>query len=143
MQPRRAPLDPDTRLLAGLTTWEQLFGQKPLSWVELHDLGFGLTPEEAGAYLGRGLGDSLRGAAYQVLLEHHPELRDVLDPKVQRWVGDAAARVCDAVEVARSEKRVAGAPHDFVAKLSADVEPHPDKELAHLMHQAAQSPDRC
>src|SRR4051812_40302320 len=104
MQPRRPPLDPDMRLLAGLIAWEQLFGQKPLSWAELRDLGLSLNPEEAGAYLGGGLGDPPRGEAYQLLLEHHPELRDVLDQKVQWWTADAAARVIDAVESLRSEK---------------------------------------
>jgi hypothetical protein len=108
----------------------------PLSWADLGDLGAGLTPAEADAYLRGSVSDSRRDAPYRILLELHPELKEVLDPKVQRWIGDAAGELIDSVELTRSKDKSTRAPHHFVAKLSVEIEPHPARELDHIFHTA-------
>ena len=136
----------DNRFLAGLLAWEQLFGQKPLSWSELRDLGADFTPEEARDHLRSGLVDSQKNAAYQLLLEEHPELREILQPAVQRLLLDVTGKVVEVVESSQlgaSRKQRAGAPHHFIAKLSPDVKPHPEEELAHIVKQAAAAPDQA
>jgi hypothetical protein len=143
MQPQRPALDPDSRLLAALIAWEEFFGQKPISWAEVRDLGMGLNPEEARVHLQRGVGDLQKAAAYRALLEHHPELREVLDGTAQRWIADAAAEVMDAAEAARGGKGRASPPHHFITRLTADVEPHPRREFDHIITQAASSSDGC
>jgi hypothetical protein len=143
MQPQRPALDPDSRLLAALIAWEEFFGQKPISWAEVRDLEMGLNPEEARVHLQRGVGDLQKAAAYRALLEHHPELREVLDRTVQRWTADATAEVMDAAEAAKGGKGRASPPHHFITKLAAGVEPHPRREFDHIIAQAAKSPDRC
>lgn len=81
----------DETVIAGLLAWEHLFGQKPLSWGELRDLGLSLTTAEARLYLEHRLTDPRRDGLYRTLFEAHPELQAFIERRAEAEI-DAILR---------------------------------------------------
>jgi hypothetical protein len=133
MHPEQHPQpNAETTLLAGLLAWEQFFGRRVLSGVELKDLGVSLTPAEGRLYLDHRLEDPWKSTLYQALFESHPELQTYIDRKTATEV------VQDGRRLARRDGRSAHA-HQFIARITGGGGPSPDFELAALIRRASVS----